>query len=255
MSSSVNRSSGEPEGVACSGECRDCGRTHRLPVGRAREHALELMREFEAIRRLDYRAPEAESDPALSFDHLFPGGHGNMFGVLDCEDAQGRSVVLRAFSSLRRGIREIDGWVPPLLPAEIYYGRILPTQEKIEAWTRELARLEPASDAHRALREQRKQASRALHTELQQRYRLHNFRGETRSLRDACWPLRPLPGGVGECCAPKLLDHAAQRGLRPLGLAEFYWGDSGGMRQGSFHASCETRCQPILGFMLCGLDA
>jgi len=250
----MNESSNESASAACFGECRDCGRTHQLPVGRAREYALELMREFEAIGRLDYLAPGEATDPELSFDHLFPGGHGNMFGVLECEDAQGRSVLLRAFSSLRRGIRDIDGWVPPLLSAETYYGRILPTQQKIEGWTRELAVLEPASDAHRGLLEQRKRVSRALFVEMQELYRFHNFRGETRSLHDAFWPPRPMPGGVGECCAPKLLDHAAQCGLRPLGLAEFYWGDSGSMRQGSFHSSCETRCQPILGFLLCGLD-
>lgn len=251
----MNEVRDESTGVACFGECRDCGCLHRLPVGRARTYALELMREFEAIRRLDYLAPTEAADPELSFDHLFPGGHGNMFGVLECEDAKGRTVLLRAFSSLRRGIRDIDGWVPPLLSADTYYGRILPTQQKIEAWTLELAALAPASRAHCELLEQRKRVSRALLAEMQELYCFHNFRGETRALREAFWPPRPMPGGVGECCAPKLLDHAAQSGLRPLGLAEFYWGDSDSMQQGSFHPSCETRCQPILGFMLCGLDA
>ena len=33
-----------------------------------------------------------------------------------------------------------------------------------------------------------------------------------------------LPGGTGDCCAPKLLADAAARGLRPVGIAEFFLG-------------------------------
>jgi hypothetical protein len=212
------------------------------------------MREFEALQRLDYRAPEQAADPQLSFAHLFPGGHGNMFGVLECEDAEGNSVVLRAFSSLRRGIREIEGWVPPLLGADMYYGTIVPTQQKIEALTTQLGQLEPGSAAHRELKSRRTILSRALLADMNSRYRFHNLRGECRSLEEAYWPPRARPGGVGECCAPKLLDHAAKQGLRPISMAEFYWGDSETWRPGEFSVCCEARCQPILGFLLCGLD-
>jgi hypothetical protein len=214
------------------------------------------MREFEEIRRLDYLVTDPAADPRLSFERLFPGGHGNMFGVLECRDAHGRTVVLRAFSSLRRGIRDVDGWVPPILSADAFYGRVLPGQQKIERLTAELEHLEPGSSAHGEVIAQRKRISRALLREMQELYRFHNFRGEVRSLHAAHWPSRPMPGGVGECCAPKLLDYAAVQGLRPIGLAEFYWGDakSADIQSGSFYACCETRCQPILGFMLCGLQ-
>jgi hypothetical protein len=33
-----------------------------------------------------------------------------------------------------------------------------------------------------------------------------------------------FPAGSGDCCAPKLLREAAQRGVRPTGLAEFWYG-------------------------------
>ena len=62
---------------------------------------------------------------------------------------------------------------------------------------------------------------------------------------------------MGECCAPKLLNHAALNGLKPLSMAEFYWGSGpqvGSRISGEFYESCEARCQPILGYMLCGWD-
>lgn len=40
-------------------------------------------------------------------------------------------------------------------------------------------------------------------------------------------------------------------------VAEFWMGappPSGGRTDGEFYTACEERCQPILGFMLCGLD-
>ena len=242
---------------SCFGTCRDCGEEHRLPEGDARAHALAIMREFEAIRRLDYCVPESEADPLLSFDHLFPGQHGNMFGVLECRGARGETVVLRAFSSLRRGIRDIDGWVKPLLDSETYYGLILPEQQAIEALSEALASLDPGSERHARVLAERKLRSQRLLEEMRSRYRFRNFRGEVRGLQEARAHPGGLPGGVGECCAPKLLQHAAIHGLTPVGLVEFYWGGTRGsrhMKHGHFYPCCETRCQPILGFMLCGLS-
>lgn len=250
-----------PDGVVCTfGDCRDCGRRHELPVGNARAHALEMMREFETIRRLDYRVSEDAADPRLSFETLFSGGRGNMFGVLECEDERGETVVLRAFSSLWDGIRQIDGWVLPVLGADVYEGLILPAQADIKAMTAEMAGLDEGSPAFAEVQSRRKRVSQILWTKMCASYRFRNFRGVERRLADAILPGASITGGMGECCAPKLLNHAARNGLQPRGLAEFYWGadGQGGGRFGSrvpgeFYSSCEARCRPILGFMLCGL--
>jgi len=246
--------------AVCAGPCRACGRAHALGSGAARAHAQALIRALEAHRRLDFERPAGDADPALSFDHLFPAGQGNMFGVLECRDAGGRPVLLRAFSSLRRGIREAPGWVPPLLSARDYYGRVQPGQRAIEALTREVEELLPDSPARRRLQTRRADASRALLADMQERYRFRNFRGECRSLREIFVRedgQRGIPGGVGECCAPKLLQAAVRRGLRPVGIAEFYWGGRRGsarLEHRRFYPACAQRCRPILGFLLCGLD-
>ena len=215
------------------------------------------MREFETIRRLDYLVPAKAANPDLSFDHLFSGGHGNMFGVLECRDAAGAPVVLRAFSSLRRGIRDVAGWVPPILSAEVFYGIVLPGQQRIEQLTAELEGPAPSPTEADSLRRERKRISQDLLAQMQRQYRFRNFRGQSRALHDVFLGSGGMPGGVGECCAPKLLQHAALLGLRPIGVAEFYWGGELGsrrMKQAEFHPSCSSRCQPILGFMLCGLE-
>lgn len=243
--------------ATCAGHCRDCKREHSLPEGNARKHAHTLMREFERLGRLDYCVSDSEADPALSFDELFAGTQGNMFGVLECLDGSGSSRILRAFSSMPRGIREVEGWVPPILSAETFYGLLEPARQRIEQLTRRLDDLEPGTPAHRAGGRERSRMSQELSEELQRHYRFHNFRGQVRPLPDALCHDGPVPGGVGECCAPRLLDYAARNGLRPLGLAEFYWGGergTAGLKQGEFYPACESRCGPLLGFMLCGLE-
>jgi hypothetical protein len=239
------------------GGCQDCGLRHRLPIGNAHALALEVMREFETIQRLDYLVPESEADPRLSFANLFPAGHGNMFGVLECENDRGEIVVLRAFSSLPEGIRQIDGWVLPLLSLGIYEETILPAQSEIKKRTAEMEGVGSDSLAYMELKEARRRVSQGLWEKMCAAYRFRNFRGEERSLQEAVWPGTPITGGIGECCAPKLLNHAALHGLRPVGLAEFFWGADqkpGGRVSGQFYRSCKSRCQPILGFMLCGVE-
>ena len=241
----------------CFGECRDCDAVHSLGVGNAARHARELVAEFESLGRLDYLAPAAQADPRLSFDFLFPGRRGHMFGVLECVDRNGATVVLRAFSSLHDGIRKVPGWVPSILSDEDHEEIVLPGLDEIKRMTWELEMLD-AGAAERAELERRRRAySRALMKRIHTLYHLTNFRGETRPLAD-CWNrTHGMPGGVGDCCGPKLLHHAARNGLRPVGLAEFYWGGphpAGNRRAGELQPCCEEKCQPILGFLLCGLD-
>ena len=61
----------------------------------------------------------------------------------------------------------------------------------------------------------------------------------------------------GDCCAPKLLDHAARNNLKPVGIAEFYWGPSNPSqtkKHGQFYPACRGKCEPILGHMLEGME-
>lgn len=65
------------------------------------------------------------------------------------------------------------------------------------------------------------------------------------------------PGGTGECAAPKLLNYAYQHSLTPLAMGEFWYGASPSTAvrtHGHFYPSCTSKCGPLLGHMLNGIE-
>lgn len=111
-----------------------------------------------------------------------------------------------------------------------------------------------ADERMRELKQQRQALSRQLQAQMQAAYSLMNFFGQSLSLQQ----LMPMgsPTGTGDCCAPKLLHYAATHKLKPLAMAEFWWGESSANHdkiQGEFYGACVERCQPLMGFLLSGL--
>lgn len=212
---------------------------------------------FRKERRLDYEKPVNRADPRLNFDILLPGDRGHMFGVMECLDQAGETVWLKAFSSLGTGVRDVDGWVPYLVETSVFDQVVKPQQEEIKRLTKLRNDLEAGDSARFEIEEKRKAISRDLMPKIHDLYQFHNFRGETRPLREVFRADGGIPGGVGDCCAPKLLNYAAVQKLKPVSVAEFYWGGSnksGRKQPGQFFEACAEKCQPILGFMLCGID-
>ncbi len=116
------------------------------------------------------------------------------------------------------------------------------------------AKVESIEQQIQTLKQQRKQLSQQLQTQMHEAAAVMNFLGGSKSLRE----LMPggIPTGTGECCMPKLLNYAASHQLRPIAIAEFWWGSDGGDRtSGEFYGPCAPRCQPLLGFMLGGLNS
>lgn len=109
------------------------------------------------------------------------------------------------------------------------------------------------------LKQRRKTLSNALQHKLHRQYRFLNILGKERDLVDIfAGTTNPVPpAGAGECAAPKLLQYAFKNGFKPLALAEFWWGESpkSEIRQHKkFYPSCNSKCQPILGHMMHGLN-
>ncbi|MDJ0677258.1 MAG: pseudouridine synthase [Calothrix sp. MO_167.B42] len=106
----------------------------------------------------------------------------------------------------------------------------------------------------RELKRKRKELSRQLQTQMHAAYSLMNFYGRSQTLQQLV--PQGLPTGTGDCCAPKLLHYAATHNLKPLAMAEFWWGaSSGGKIQGEFYGACVERCQPLMGFLLSGFQS
>ena len=111
----------------------------------------------------------------------------------------------------------------------------------------------------KALGVERRNRSLALQRWLFEQFAVLNANGEGKSLLkifDEKLSALP-PAGAGECAAPKLLQYAYRNSLKPLALAEFWVGESpvGEIRRdGCFYGACKSKCEPILGYMLQGLD-
>ena len=133
--------------------------------------------------------------------------------------------------------------------------RLLAAHAKVRA---PLAARVAALDSERAtLAQRRRERSRVYLEQIRETYAIANARGEARTLRELFEPIEP-PGGAGDCAAPKLLAHAYRHGLRPLALAELWWGAppaTGGRRAGTYYPACRGKCGPILAHALAGLDA
>lgn len=109
------------------------------------------------------------------------------------------------------------------------------------------------------LRCERRQRSADLQMALFREFRMLNAKGEVKDLCELFAPTPQLtpPAGAGECAAPKLLQHAYLNGLRPVAMAEFWWGESprGEVRRhGNYYPACNSKCKPILTHMMEGLD-
>ena len=186
---------------------------------------------------------DALQGPVLASWRLDQPGQGKMIGVLVVEAPDGTVGYLRAFSGMMAGLWTIEGWAPPAYDVAARDAVWIPGEAELN----DLG----ADDEARAAR------SRELLPAIQHTYRFANALGEVRALRELFAPKEP-PGGAGDCAAPKLLAQAYALGLRPVALAEFWWGApprTGDRRAGSFYPACQGKCPPILAHMLSGLPA
>jgi tRNA pseudouridine32 synthase/23S rRNA pseudouridine746 synthase len=105
------------------------------------------------------------------------------------------------------------------------------------------------------LKAQRKQKSNALQQQLFDSYSFSNQFKELKSVGEI-FDNNP-PAGAGECAAPKLLHYAFQHHLKPIALAEFWWGQSPNSeirKHKQFYPACKSKCEPILAHMLQGIQ-
>ena len=109
------------------------------------------------------------------------------------------------------------------------------------------------------LKTERKERSAALQRKLFEQFRMLNAQGEVKDLYTIFEQTvqKVPPAGAGECALPKLLQYAYLHQLKPLAMAEFWWGDSPKneiRHHGYYYPSCKGKCEPILQRMLQGLE-
>ena len=195
-----------------------------LPSKKAKRLALRLMADLDS------------GEVKLPLD-----GEGKMLGILACDDAEGNRVVLKAFSGQVGGQWVIPGWCEPAFSVSEYSVILEETDRQVIALTKA------------------GEESRGVSAEAMQRlfdlYRIHCIDGSVKTYHEIFGDVLP-PSGTGDCATIKLLNCAFKNHLKPISMAEFYYGGqtpSGTREPCRFYPPCEEKCRPLLKEML-GLD-
>jgi tRNA pseudouridine32 synthase/23S rRNA pseudouridine746 synthase len=185
---------------------------------------------------------------------------GKMFGVLVVETPNKEIGFLAAFSGKLADSNTFAYFVPPIFDlltenSFLHIGMTELTEmtEEIKLLESNLEELDQAKI--KSIKESRKNHSINLQQQIFDQYHLLNSAGISKSLisifKEAGY--KQPPAGAGECAAPKLLQYAYQHGLKPLALAEFWWGQSpksATWKHQNYYMPCKEKCEPILKHML-----
>lgn len=186
---------------------------------------------------------------------------GKMFGVLVVMTEKNEVGYLAAFSGKIAGGNHHDKLVPPVYDG-LKPGSFLNNgMEELTQINEQIKLLEESVDAHKEV-ERLKVVRRAHSTALQEKifdqYKFLNEAGDEKSLREIFRNIRNQnpPGGAGECAAPKLLQYAFLNKMKPIAMAEFWWGlspKSDYWKHKHYYPACKEKCEPILTHMLEGM--
>lgn len=144
--------------------------------------------------------------------------------------------------------------------SEVEHVRFKKNRQKLEREIETLKiQLATLKEPLETLKNERSNRSNQLQTYIFEQFSFLNSRGETKSLNELfCQNLgiQP-PAGAGECAAPKLIQYAYLNELKPLALAEFWWGQSPKSitrKHGELYPCCKEKCEPILQHTLDGIE-
>lgn len=223
-------------------------RFERQPDPRELPEAIVVPSESDPAHPLALRAADALIE-ILDREHVLADARaGKMFGVLVVDAGDAGIGWLRAFSGMLGRRWLVDGYAPPCFDLEAVAEFWPAGEAEISDLTERMA----AAPGHErdALASARAERSRALWARLRDAYRLVDAAGSERSLDSLFAPGRP-PAGAGDCAGPKLVALAHRLAMRPLALAELWWGPaSSERRHARLYPPCRSKCAALLAHML-----
>ena len=186
--------------------------------------------------------------------HDFLIQKGKMFGILVVQQEDYRYSYLGTVSGKLQGNTICDKFVPSTFDDSIDDFFIDRGMTELTEIGSQIKKANTTSEIS-LLTENRKQKSFALQQRLFENYQFLNFSGIVKNVLqifESSSHGNP-PAAAGECAAPKLLQYAFSHRLRPIALAEFWWGNPTKNKEKehkAFYPACKDKCRPILEYML-----
>ena len=180
---------------------------------------------------------------------------GKMFGVLVVKTSDEEIGYLAAFSGKIGDSHEYSGFVPPVWDGLKSGGVLDIGMKKLESINEQITQERENTNTVSVLKQLRTDHSNSLQDQIYDGYQFLNIHGIPKNLRDIFHETHHAnpPGGAGDCAAPKLLQYAFAHKMKPLTLAEFWWGNSSDSPQWkhlNYYPACTHKCEPILRHML-----
>lgn len=179
---------------------------------------------------------------------------GKMFGVLVVQKEDSTYGYLGTVSGKVPSNIAGSKFIPSVFDASIDNFFINKGMTELTEMGKKIRSIESPSEIA-TLTKNRKQKSLALQQQLFESYRFLNLLGEEKNVFEIFQSSSHSnpPSAAGECTAPKLLHHAFKHRLKPISLAEFWWGNPPKNKEKEhkvFYPACKNKCRPILEFML-----
>lgn len=194
------------------------------------------------------------SEESKQWEHDFLLENGKMFGVLVVQTIDNALRFLGTISGKMFKNDKCSKFIPSVFDEATDDFFIDKGMAALSKMSRQINHTQDASEVI-LLKKIRKNKSIALQQQLFEHYHFLNLSGQKKNLLDifaqasSGYP----PAAAGECAAPKLFQYAIQNQLKPIALAEFWWGATIKDKTRThkvFYPACKNRCRPILEYIL-----
>jgi tRNA pseudouridine32 synthase/23S rRNA pseudouridine746 synthase len=180
---------------------------------------------------------------------------GKMFGVLVVQTSDSQIGYLAAFSGKLGGENNHPNFVPPVFDLLTNGSFLNEGMEQLSTMNEQIRQTDLHNDTLQELKATRRKHSKSLQQKIFEQYYFLNQEKSYKSLNSIFFDAgyRNPPAGAGECAGIKLLQYAYLNDMKPLELAEFWWGQSpksATWEHGRFYPNCKEKCEPILKHML-----
>ncbi len=194
------------------------------------------------------------SAESLSWKYDFDIQKGKMFGVLVIQKQDSSYGYLGTISGQLSLNETCDQFAPSIFDDSTDDFFINKGMTALTELSNEIKKTEDPIEINE-LKEKRKQKSLALQHQLFENSKFLNVLGKTKNVLEifANSIQGSPPAAAGECAAPKLLQYAIEKNLKPIAIAEFWWGKPPKSKERehlNFYAACKNKCRPILEYIL-----